>query len=197
MYYIISLKHTNREDKYITLWRPNNSGYCYVKEDAGIYNEIEEGYHNCEGDSLPIELEKLDQFFTDSDIIFDNQIKKCIPNCREVWDPLNLKMTNSGLQINNRDLSKNRGIIILDRKMLTDNPTENELKEIFSNFFPIAIENDHSYNLYQNLKMYGYSQHFRKIEEGEKCPEYVIYLIRDKNGTHFHKMVEQSQNIPK
>ena len=44
MYYIISLKHTHKEDKYITLWRPNNSGYCYSQDQAGRYSEIKEGY---------------------------------------------------------------------------------------------------------------------------------------------------------
>jgi hypothetical protein len=29
MYYIISLKHTQKHDKYITLWRPENCGYCH------------------------------------------------------------------------------------------------------------------------------------------------------------------------
>ena len=46
MYYIISLKHTHKEDKHITLWRPDNSGYCYAQDQAGQYAEIIEGYHN-------------------------------------------------------------------------------------------------------------------------------------------------------
>ena len=72
-YYIISLKHTKRSDKYITLWRPLNCGYCYAKEDAGKYNEIIDGYHNIDGDSLPIEVEKLDELFLNSDIISKNK----------------------------------------------------------------------------------------------------------------------------
>lgn len=35
--YIVSLTHTMRHEKYVTLWRPNNSGYCYSKEMAGFY----------------------------------------------------------------------------------------------------------------------------------------------------------------
>ena len=96
-YYIISLKHTRRSDKYITLWRPLNCGYCYAKENAGKYNEIIDGYHNGDGDSLPIEVEKLDELFLNSDIISKNKIKKCIPNCKQVWDLLGLKMTKVGL----------------------------------------------------------------------------------------------------
>ena len=86
MYYIISLKHTNKEDNYITLWRPDNSGYCYRQDHAGKYKEIIDGYHNGEGDSLPIEVEKLDGFFINSDIVSKNQVKRCIPNCKQVWE---------------------------------------------------------------------------------------------------------------
>ena len=98
MYYIISLKHTHKEDKYITLWRPNNSGYCYAKDQAGQYSEIKEGYHNGEGDSMAIEVSKLDGFFINSDIdSYKGESKKCIPNCKAVWDSFNLKATKRGL----------------------------------------------------------------------------------------------------
>jgi len=93
--------------------------------------------------------------------------------------------------VSNRTLSKNRGMVVFSREMLTKEPTEDEMKAIFSNFFPIAIENEHSYNLYQNLKMYGYSQHFREVEEGEVCPKYEMFFRRDENGVHFEEMVEQ------
>ena len=98
MYYIISLKHTRKEDKYITLWRPTNSGYCYSQDQAGRYSEIKEGYHNGEGDSMAIEVSKLDGFFINSDTsLLHNEIKKCIPNCKAVWDSFNLKATKRGL----------------------------------------------------------------------------------------------------
>jgi len=45
-YYIVSLKHTNRKDKYITLWRPKNAGYCWPLELAGVYDGYQHGYHN-------------------------------------------------------------------------------------------------------------------------------------------------------
>jgi hypothetical protein len=99
MFYIISLKHTHKEDNHITLWRPDNSGYCYAQDQAGKYEEIIEGYHNGEGDSLPIEVEKLDGFFINSDIVSKNQVKRCIPNCKQVWDVFNLKMTKRGLVV--------------------------------------------------------------------------------------------------
>ena len=97
MYYIISLKHTHREDKYITLWRPDNCGYCYAQTDAGVYPQYEEGYHNVDGDSLPVEKNILDGFFINSEYSSHNIVKKCIPNCKQVWDMLGLKMTKRGL----------------------------------------------------------------------------------------------------
>lgn len=99
MYYVISLKHTHRHDKYITLWRPDNRGYCYAKEDAGIYQEIKDGYHNLEGDSLPFESKLLDGLFINSDIHSKMIIKHCIPNTKIVWEMLGLKMTKRGLVV--------------------------------------------------------------------------------------------------
>ena len=97
MYYIISLKHTHKEDKYITLWRPTNSGYCYSQDQAGRYSEIKEGYHNGEGDSIAIEVSRLEGFFINA--VIDSEVKQCVPNCKAVWDALNLKMTRTGLAV--------------------------------------------------------------------------------------------------
>ncbi|MEK6419982.1 MAG: hypothetical protein V4801_10275 [Burkholderia gladioli] len=36
-FYVISVKHTLREHKYVTLWRPDDSGYCYRTARAGRY----------------------------------------------------------------------------------------------------------------------------------------------------------------
>lgn len=98
MYYVISLKHTHKQNKYITLWRPNNRGYCYAQDQAGQYPEYKDGYHNTEGDSTPIEVSQLDGFFIDA--VIDGKPKKAVPNCKQVWEMLGFKMTNRGLVIN-------------------------------------------------------------------------------------------------
>lgn len=98
MYYIISLKHTRKTDKWITLWRPNNAGYCYAQSDAGIYPDYERGYHDAEGDSLPIKTHILDGLFVNSELLSHDVVKKCILNCKQVWDMLELKMTKRGLR---------------------------------------------------------------------------------------------------
>lgn len=87
MYYILSLKHTNKTDASITLWRYNNSGYTWLQKYAGVYEEIKDGYHNTFNDSLPVSKEYLDKFF----------IEGQIPNCELVWRILGLEYKKGNL----------------------------------------------------------------------------------------------------
>lgn len=81
------------------------------------------------------------------------------------------------------DLSKKRGFIVIDRDTLNKQPTEEFLKLIFSVFFPVAMENYHVYNMYDGLKMYGFSKHFRDVNEGEIIPEYEMILTFDEKNS--------------
>jgi hypothetical protein len=94
--------------------------------------------------------------------------------------------------VSSRTLRKNRGMVVFSREFLTDNPTEDFLKVVFSNFFPVAMQDDHTFGEYGRIKMYGYSQHFREIEECEAAPEYEIFVMRDGGSLRFDKMVERS-----
>lgn len=40
-FYIVSLKHTHRDNEYISVWRPNNCGYAWPLSWAGKYSEQE------------------------------------------------------------------------------------------------------------------------------------------------------------
>jgi hypothetical protein len=93
-YYIISLSHTHRHEPYITLWRPDNAGYCYSKERAGVYTEIEKGYHDS-GSAMPIEKDKLTPFFLP--LPYEGKTLNMILNSRPIWEALGLKMTENGL----------------------------------------------------------------------------------------------------
>ncbi|OFX56305.1 MAG: hypothetical protein A2066_12950 [Bacteroidetes bacterium GWB2_41_8] len=95
MYHIISLAHTNKTDKFITLWRPNNAGYCYSKPMAGIYEKPEKGYHDSDS-NMPITVDQADKLFIEAK--YDGELRMMIPNCKQVWDVLNVKMTKNGLQ---------------------------------------------------------------------------------------------------
>jgi len=49
-YYLLSVKHTNKRDAFITLWRANECGYTLYQEAAGLYAlghaEAVEKYNN-------------------------------------------------------------------------------------------------------------------------------------------------------
>lgn len=94
MYYIISLQHTHRTDKYITLWRPDNKGYCYSKESAGIYETPKENYHDSPS-NVPIKVEDAENLFLL--LPYEGEQKFMIPNIKLVWDKLGFKMTKNGL----------------------------------------------------------------------------------------------------
>ena len=92
--FIVSLTHTQKHEKYITLWRPNNSGYCYSKEMAGYYEKPKYGYHDNDF-NMPISDEEANELF--QELPFDGVLKMMIPNTKESWEKLNVKMTHKGL----------------------------------------------------------------------------------------------------
>lgn len=62
-FYVISLKHTRRTDRYVTLWKPNDRGYCFRTTNAGRYAEemvrAHLGYYNS-GTSIAVPCEVID-----------------------------------------------------------------------------------------------------------------------------------------
>jgi len=96
-YRIVSMKHTGKSDKFITLWGPNDAGYHFSKELSGIYDGYEPGYHDSEG-NMPIPEELAQRLFIN--VNYEGKEKHMIPNCKAVWDELNLKWTKSGLRRN-------------------------------------------------------------------------------------------------
>lgn len=94
-FYIVSLKHTNRHEKFISLWRPNNCGYCYSKENAGLYIELEENYHNSES-NIAISVAIAEQLF--EHMYYDNELKDMIQNNARSHKILGVKMTKNGLK---------------------------------------------------------------------------------------------------
>ena len=96
-YLIISFVHTKKSDPYITLWRPNNAGYCFSKEMAGLYEKPEKGYHDSEN-GMSISEEDASNLFIFAPYDKGGEKKHLIPNCQAVWNQLNLKMTKNGLK---------------------------------------------------------------------------------------------------
>lgn len=85
-YYIVSLKHTSRGDSAITLWRHNGSGYCWYRDWAGVYSEI----NPLNADSLNIFVDKeiADPLFKQT--TYDGENRMVLPNMPGVWAALNL-----------------------------------------------------------------------------------------------------------
>ncbi len=83
MYYVISLKHTHKKDQWVTLWRPDNKGYCWPDGLAGQYETIEKGYHDSEGDNKPIPVEVLEPYMIPYN---EHPEWKALPNCKVVID---------------------------------------------------------------------------------------------------------------
>lgn len=79
-YYVISLKHTGPKDKYITLWRPDNAGYCWPLELAGQYDGYQENYHNSPPENIPILVTALPPEW----LVKDDRNRYCIVNKRPV-----------------------------------------------------------------------------------------------------------------
>ncbi|WP_122523570.1 hypothetical protein [Pseudomonas viridiflava] len=90
-YIVLSLKHTKRRDKAITLLKGNDKGYCWRLEPAGLYTSAEVlerlGYYNsgCSNVAVPaelvIELCKTVEYDT-------KEFGLCIPNKAGVWSKL-------------------------------------------------------------------------------------------------------------
>lgn len=94
MYYVISLQHTHSKDKFITLWRPNNRGYCFSRSQAGIYENPKEGYHKSDS-NIAIPKDQGDKLFIEA--LYDGKPKMMIPNCKAVREVLKVKQTKRGL----------------------------------------------------------------------------------------------------
>jgi hypothetical protein len=94
MYYLISLCHTQKHEEYITLWRPNNTGYCFSKEMAGVYPEPLRGYHDSDT-SMPITTEAADKLFITAE--HEGKTVNVIPNNQTTWNALKVKPSKRGL----------------------------------------------------------------------------------------------------
>jgi hypothetical protein len=90
-YYILSLKHSHKEDFYIPFWGPDNAGYYLNIEAAGIYSEedIQNNFQTDDG-TLPISVKLANDLTITRNC--NGKIVKNIPNCKAVWEILEVKM---------------------------------------------------------------------------------------------------------
>ncbi|MFC0667074.1 hypothetical protein ACFSKY_22745 [Azotobacter chroococcum] len=89
-FYVVSLKHTKRRDRYITVWRPDDKGYCYPLPWAGFYPEsrIRQSldYYNNGCTDVAVPCGVLDQIaIPPMPGEIDNDAGPMVPNNAESW----------------------------------------------------------------------------------------------------------------
>jgi hypothetical protein len=84
---------------------------------------------------------------------------------------------------------KKRGIIVFTIDGINNMP-EDLMKEIYSNFFPVAIETPQIGGFHKSIVMFGYSPNFKEIEDSDSVPQYNIKLEKTETGMKFEKMIE-------
>ena len=85
IFYYISTKWTNKNDAFITLWRNNNSGYCWYKNWAGKYEEnLEKDY-----DNIAIDTDIVDTLW--QKVMYDGAERKVLLNDRKTLKALGLE----------------------------------------------------------------------------------------------------------
>lgn len=89
-YYIVNLSHTQRDDRYITIWRPDDKGYCWALSRAGKYpgehvmNHL--GYYNSGCGNVAVPCEVLDAVAVPPiPGHHDNDAGPCVENNRKNW----------------------------------------------------------------------------------------------------------------
>lgn len=88
---VISLKHTFRRHKAITLWRPDDKGYCWTLDRAGRYDESQVlerlGYYNSGCSNIAVPLELVESLACD--VEYDlKEFGVCLPNNATTWKRL-------------------------------------------------------------------------------------------------------------
>lgn len=87
-FYVVSVKHTHRTDKYITLWRPDDKGYCFRTEAAGKYTESQIaahlGYYHT-GYDIAVPREVLDAIVMQSEPGYLDVPGFVVPNKSGTW----------------------------------------------------------------------------------------------------------------
>ena len=88
--YIVNLSHTTRRDRYITIWRPDDRGYCWALSRAGKYAHDHVmrhlGYYNGGWANVAVPCSVLDAMAVPPiPGHHDNDAGPCVENTRANW----------------------------------------------------------------------------------------------------------------
>ncbi|HHQ6553252.1 TPA: hypothetical protein ACSTJZ_003146 [Serratia fonticola] len=92
-YFVISVRHTNRHNPYVTLWAANDAGYRGRLETAGRYTESQirkclHYYNNgCDTVAVPCDVAQSLSFSIQPGF-FDDDNGSWLPNNRATWKEL-------------------------------------------------------------------------------------------------------------
>ena len=93
IYLIASIKHTRKDDKFITFWQKNSSGYCYDLELAGTYSKEEVfdklHYFSNHVSTIAIHIDKIIERFVKSDHYSLNHPGLVVSNNKSNWKLIN------------------------------------------------------------------------------------------------------------
>lgn len=93
-YYVISVKHSHKRDRYITFWRPDDRGYCYRLSSAGKYGRervmAHLGYYNsgCSNIAVPVDVVDAMTVMTTPEDKFDGADGPAVLNTPAKWRKL-------------------------------------------------------------------------------------------------------------
>lgn len=82
---VLSLKHTERGHRWITLWRPNRANYAWPLEWAGQYSSVDVVQHRLNDgySGVACRWDHIERLSVAAEV--DGQAVRCLPNTREVW----------------------------------------------------------------------------------------------------------------
>lgn len=90
-FYIVSVQHTKRRDRYITFWRPDNKGYTYPLSWAGKYsrntvlNNLD--YYHQGTDTLSVDAGAIEKIAVEPNPgVIDGDAGPVVLNSKRNWD---------------------------------------------------------------------------------------------------------------
>ena len=94
IYILLSIKHTKKEDEFITMWRPNSRGYTRFIEPAGRYDFLEDEYHGTET-NIPVEAKLVENL----GVHVECDEKKQLVNSPVIWKKLGIELDRTPFKI--------------------------------------------------------------------------------------------------
>ena len=182
-YYIISGKWSHKKDLALTLWRKNNSGYCWRKDWSGVFNE-EDAKLIEKPDDILVEASTVDRLWVKMN--YEGEEIKAIPNIAPVrkilgitLNDLNKKFHDKTYDVNwkSSDEELNRffnEMVASDKALkeyLEEEDKEHEINQNVLKEVKKIVSNKHFEDICEYLKECDYTSQY-EITESEPDERY-------------------------